>query len=270
MKQIVNSIIISCVLFLSMTSCEKDLPLYDTPDCWLNFVYYNTYTGSILKREEVTDEMRKTSYSFVYVDEDVEVDTLWFKVGTMGFVADENRPFELEQVLTGKNDAKPDEHYVAFTNEELRVKYYFIPAGEVETRIPVVVKRAPSLSGGDVNLQFTFKDNDYFKPGYLGLTVRTLSISVQLAKPFAWEEYGCDYIFGVYGPEKHRLMINWTGKKWDEEYIKGLMKGDSAYVDYLEDWFVRKLEEENAKLVEAGKKPYEEADGTPVSFEPMS
>ena len=171
--------------------------------------------------------------------------------------------------MTGKNDAKADVHYVAFTNEELKAKY-MIPARKTGTKIPVVVKRDPSLSNGDVILQFTFKDNGYFKPGYDGLTTRTLSISSKLTKPSVWEECYCDYSFGLYGAEKHRLMIEWTGEKWDDEYIKELMDGDSAYVNYLADWFAQKLEEENAKREEAGEEPYKEEDGTPVSFEPKS
>ena len=45
------------------------------------------------------------------------------KFPTMGFVSDEDRPLELEQIQTGKNDAKADVHCVAFTNEELKAKY---------------------------------------------------------------------------------------------------------------------------------------------------
>lgn len=172
MKQLINILTGSLFLF-GMSSCEKDLPVYETPDCWLNFVYYSSYDGSVLGTEEVTDEMRYASYSFVYVGEEVEVDTVWFEISTMGFVSDEDRPLELEQIQMG-NDAKADVYYVAFTNEELKAKY-MIPARKTGTKIPVVVKRDPSLSNGDVTLQFTFKDNGYFKPGYDGLTTRTLS-----------------------------------------------------------------------------------------------
>ena len=268
MKQLINILTGSLFLF-GMSSCEKDLPVYETPDCWLNFVYYSSYDGSVLGTEEVTDEMRYASYSFVYVGEEVEVDTVWFEISTMGFVSDEDRPLELEQIQTGGNDAKADVHYVAFTNEELKAKY-MIPARKTGTKIPVVVKRDPSLRNGDVTLQFTFKDNGYFKPGYDGLTTRTLSISSKLTKPSVWEESYCDYVFGLYGSEKHRLMIEWTGEKWDDAYIKELMDGDNAYVNYLAGWFARKLEEENAKREEAGEEPYKEEDGTPVSFEPKS
>ncbi len=268
MKQFINILLLGFLL-LGMNSCEKDLPVYNTLDCWLNFVYYKS-DGSILGTEEVTDEMRYASYSFVYVGEDVEIDTVWFEISTMGFVSGEDRPLELEQILTGENDAKADVHYVAFSNEELKTKFYMIPAGKVNTKIPVIVKKDHSLDDGDVNLQFTFKDNGYFKPGYAGLSVRTLSISAKLTKPSVWEKCYCDYLVGTYGPEKHRLMIEWTGEKWDDEYIKELTDGDSAYAEYLADWLARKLEEENAKRIATGQEPYKEADGTLVSFEPKS
>ena len=60
MKQLIN-ILIGCIFLLGMSSCEKDLPVYETPDCWLNFVYYSSFDGSVLGTEEVTDEMRYAS-----------------------------------------------------------------------------------------------------------------------------------------------------------------------------------------------------------------
>ena len=189
---------------------------------------------------------------------------------TKGRLADKTLAM-LEKIgITCEEMKDKDSRKLIFTNEELKAKYYMIPARKTGTKIPIVVKKDPSLNSGDVILQFTFKDNGYFKPGYDGLTTRTLSISSKLTKPSVWEESYCDYTFGLYGPEKHRLMIEWTGEKWDDEYIKELMDGDSAYVNYLAGWFARKLEEENAKREEAGEEPYKEEDGTPVSFEPKS
>ena len=133
MKQLIN-ILIGCLFLFGMSSCEKDLPVYETPDCWLNFVYYN-YDGSILETEKVTDEIRYASYSFVYAGDEVEIDTVWFEISTMGFVSDEDRPLELEQIQTGKNDAKADVHYVAFTNEELKMKFFLAKGPDVPTYV---------------------------------------------------------------------------------------------------------------------------------------
>ena len=47
------------MLLLCITACEKDLPVFEDPDCLLNFNY-----GSQLSTEEVTETMRNGSHSF--------------------------------------------------------------------------------------------------------------------------------------------------------------------------------------------------------------
>ena len=59
----------------------------------------------VLGTEEVTDEMRY-AYPLCMSGMRLKLDTVWFEVSTMGFVSDEDRPLELSQILTGKNDAK--------------------------------------------------------------------------------------------------------------------------------------------------------------------
>ena len=48
-----------CSMLLCITACEKDLPVFEDPDCLLNFNY-----GSQLSTEEVTEMMRNGSHSF--------------------------------------------------------------------------------------------------------------------------------------------------------------------------------------------------------------
>ena len=45
------------MLLLCITACEKDLPVFEDPDCLLNFNY-----GSQLSTEEVTEMMRNGSH----------------------------------------------------------------------------------------------------------------------------------------------------------------------------------------------------------------
>jgi hypothetical protein len=87
-----------------------------------------------------------------------------------------------------------------------------------------------------------------------------------LSKPGNWSTNYLDYIFGDYGPVKHRLMIEWTGKAWDEDYIDELSSGDDAYFYYLQEFFAEKLEEANAERLAEGLDVYQEEDGTIVSF----
>ena len=44
----------------------------------------------------------------------------------------------------------------------------------------------------------------------------------------------------------------------------------SPYIDYLDAWFAKKLDEENARRLEEGKDVYREKNGKEVSFEPKS
>ena len=130
------------------------------------------------------------------------------------------------------------------------------------TQVPVIVLRDASLEEHDVTLVFRFAENEYFKPGYTGLTERTLHIADRLLEPGNWSQQ----YFGTYGPVKHQLMIDWTGEVWDDSYIRSLLNGDSGYLSYLKEFFQQKLEEENAKRQEAGLDIYREADGSEIRF----
>jgi hypothetical protein len=273
MKQ--SKLWIGCLLLLwGAASCENALPLYETPDCRLNFVYIKPSDGtSAFNASDITAAMRENSYSFVYAGSDVEIDTIWFQVTTMGFLSDQDRPIALMQIMAYAADtvdataihAVADEHYVAFDNPEM-ASWYKIPAGAAEARIPIVMKRAASLADGDVTLKFTFKENAYFKPGYAHLIERTLLISSKLAKPDNWESSYANYMFGTYGPVKHQFLIDISGNPWDAAYVDELMNGDSEYVYYLQGLYAEKLAELNAERAASGLDPLSEADGTPVEI----
>ena len=81
---------------------------------------------------------------------------------------------------------------------------------------------------------------------------------------YAW---GFWNYFGTYGIVKHQFLIEQNGEKWDDDYIKSLMDGDSAYLTFLAQKMAQRLEEVNAERAAQGEGPLCEADGTPVSFE---
>ena len=61
-------------LLLALTACEKDLPVYDSPDDAINFeMLINSTTGEIEER----------NYSFVYEGDDVTRDTLWSREASL-------------------------------------------------------------------------------------------------------------------------------------------------------------------------------------------
>lgn len=274
----VQNILISLVLLTGLVACEKELPVYESTVCQLNF----KYGTANLTTDEVTEEMRIRSHSFVLNSgEGVMIDTVWVKVTSMGYLSDTNRTIELQQLSTGKQDAVAGKHYVSFDDPELKSRYYFLPANRPEVEIPIVVKRDPSLAtDGDVSLKFTFKENENFKLGYPQFAEYTIIISDRLSKPSMWTDCELDYYLGAYGSKKHELMISWTGEIWDNTYINTLfyqanysgtlywVPKDGNYMDYLAGWFADKLLKENAERLADPTigDVYRESDGSPVDF----
>lgn len=241
-----------------VSSCEKDLESYSDTDCWLNFVFYDN-SGDLLTSEGITDELRQTTYSFVTASvaagEELTAGTVEFEVSTVGFLSDKDRPVKLKQIQTGQNDAVPGVHYVAFDDPQFTTGCY-VPANQNKAVIRLTLLRDVSLKEGDVTLKFAIDENEYFKPGYEGMSERTLHISDLLNQPSNWPT---DYV-GNYGPLKHQLLMEWTGNAWDEAYIDSLLGGDSGYLTYLTRWLKEKLDEENAKRLEQGLDVYKESE----------
>lgn len=252
--------LINITLLAMLTGCEKDLPVYDSNDAMLNFVYAHNM-----------DEDSTYLYSFVYEEDKVQKDTVWFAVTTMGFPQNRDRFYELEQVVTGNHDAVPGKHYVDFDDIDYKSKLC-IPAGAIEAQLPVVVLRDPSLAlDGDVTLKLRFKPNEDFKVGYITRSYKILTISDRLSRPNNWNGM-CDHYFGTYGPVKHLFMIDVSGQRWDDDYLVNTLKindttCDQNYLLSLSSKFYKALQEENARREAAGMGPLVEEDGTLVEFE---
>ena len=258
MRKLYNILGGMALLFM-FASCEKDLEPYHTPDCRLNFVYGN---GILLTSNELKNRVDYdlTNYSFYYQG-NPERDTLWFKVGTMGFLAGESRAIALQQITLEDTveNARPGVHYVPFDDPEL-AGFYRMPAHQDTLSIPVILLNDPSLKSQEVILCFGVKDNGVFKPGYSMMSSRRIRYTAEATRPAAW----MDGFFGDWGPVKHQLMIEWTGEKWDNDYIRKKYDEDYSYMEYINQWLHYKLEEENAKRVAAGKDVYREANGKEV------
>ena len=256
MKYVLNNIPMLTLLLAATTlaGCEKDLPVYDYPDNALNF--------SVTLDEE-TGEVVEKNYSFVYAGDNVTTDTIWITVNTQGFLADEPRPFLLQQITAGegRKDAQPDIHYVSFDSEIMRTRHLVIPAAANKHRFPVVVMRHESLSEGDVCLFFQIKPNEYFTQGLIPYRTVKIVISNSLKRPEGWEEY----YFGTYGPVKHKFMIDETGLRWDDEFCTNLT--DFGYIQYLTMFLHQRLQEVNAERKRQGLDILKEANGKPVRFD---
>lgn len=262
MKKQIIYILTSLMLVAGFASCEKELQLYHEEACALNFYYSDG-----LLEGQFKEDMAKANYSFVYAGSSVMVDTVWFKVRTMGFVYDVPRAFEIEQVQAeGENNAVAGKHYVAFNDPSL-AQFYQIGAGTSHGEFPVVVLRDASLADQDVVLKMRIKANDNFENGYGKFQERTLIISANLSMPSLWnydDPYYIAYDLGDWGPVKHQWLIDQTGEKWDDEYLTQLYSGDSGYRSYLIGKLQIKLAEENEARAAQGLDPLCEADGTEV------
>ena len=237
-----------------LSGCEKALPVYDYSRNSLNFD---------VELDDETNEAVEKNYSFIYSGEDIHKDTLWFKVNTQGFLTDNNRSFELQQINSGEtiSDAIPGIHYIAFDNAELQSKYYYIPANTNTQKFPVIVIRDASLKNEDVALYFQLKPNDNFDQGIIAYRTVKLIISDNYKKPAGWSEY----YFGTYGPVKHKFMIDETGLRWDDEFCSSL--NDFGYIQYLTMTLYQRLKVVNAERKKQGLEVLKETDGREVKFD---
>ncbi len=259
------------LLAILFASCEKDLQVYSDSTCRLNF-YYDIESVSSFK-----ESMARSTYSFVYGSSDVERDTLWYEMETMGFVADHDRAITLVQVdSVGVTNAVAGKHYVSFDDPSV-AHYYVVPAGKARVKVPVIILRDASLKNETVVLKFKIEPNAEFEQGYSALQSRVVQFTDQLSEPSKWS-YGfpdSDYssytvslsdYFGAYGVVKHQFLIEQTGEKWDDDYIEKLMTGDSNYLMYLLRKMSKRLDEVNAERASRGEGPLTEADGTIVEI----
>ncbi len=237
-----------------LSACEQDLP-----------VYSDTTSRLYFKKAYLSDSL--TSYSFSYHG-DVTSDTVWVTVQNLGFIANHDRSFELEQVMTGTDDAVAGKHYVSFDDAEYK-KHLVIKADSTTARIPIVVLRDASLKTSTVTLKFTIKENAEFKPGFKSQMNRYIQITDRLAKPSNWGGY-CNWYFGTYGPVRHQFMIKVTGEKWDEDYISKQQfdsyTADQAYMSFICSKLAAALAVENAEREAQGLSPLAEEDGTLIGF----
>ncbi len=237
-----------------LTSCEKELPVYDLADDALNFkVTMSSETGKPIDK----------LYSFVYVNDSVMNDTIWITLNTQGFVRDQDRSFRLCQAnVDSVVNAVPDVHYTSFDSPVMQ-KYCVVPAGENTVDVPIIVHRDPSLEENDVRLNVEVMPNENFGKGVVEKRVYPIIISNLLTQPVNWESY----YFGTYGPVKHRFMINETGLRWDEDFIAQLNAGDYGYIKYLTMILYQRLQVVNAERKAQGLDVLKEATGKAVAFD---
>ena len=256
MKKLIYVLMGLALLLPAFSSCGEDDLEGVLDKSRLNFEY---------KEERMKDSILR--YSFAFGPDETMIDTIWLQVNTMGAPAEYDRPLALQQLTTGEDDAVPGLHYVKFDDPELATKYY-IPAGAIIARIPVVVKRDdPTLKTVAYTLRVGFKPNEEFDYGSKEFSFKRIVIADKLVEP---ENY--DYLthfFGEYGPVRHRFLIDVSGEKWDDEYVDSLVdtymlgNGDQGYLFYYAQKMYRALQEYNS----THDKPLCEEGDIPITFD---
>lgn len=239
---------------LAFTSCKQD-----------QYYLYNDIARIQFGPE--TDRLYQANYgladtlkpmTFYYEDESVTQDTVFFDIYAIGGTSQSDRVFKLvqEQIPNAIN-AIPNKHYVAF-DDAAATKNFVIKAGTVHTRVPILVLRDPSLKTNTVLLKFNVVDNDQFKQGELSNVWRRAEITDRLSRPAAWTNSTVLYHFGAYSVEKHKFMIEVTGKKWDQEFMSQLPTDENNYyisvvkralIDYNNAHPDAPLRDENNELI---------------------
>ncbi|MEG2340942.1 MAG: DUF4843 domain-containing protein [Odoribacter sp.] len=251
-----KKILLYSLLFISgllFYACEDDLKPYHEKTDRLNFVFEDYMVDTIV------------NYSFVYYQESRQKDTVWLEVETMGYVVDYDRKIPFKQIATEGTQAVAGTHYVAFDDPEV-AGWYVISAGKNKVRVPVVVKRDPSLKNETVTLKIGFAENEYFSLGYSDLGTKVITISDFPTQPEHWNFYANYYFAGKYGKVKHQFMIDATasmGLLMDDDFFKKLVGNpngvDMGLTDYWFGFFTKKLKEANALRASQGLLPFREA-----------
>jgi hypothetical protein len=149
------------------------------------------------------------NYSFYLKESARERDTLWIEVQLTGNPSPEPRPLPLAQRSSGRNDAVPDQHYVALDDGEV-APLLVLPAGAVAVKIPVILLRDATLKQEERALALELGTNEHFGPGVAGQERFLVLVSDLATKPDKWDAVW-QRVFGTWGPVKMRFIIDHVG-----------------------------------------------------------
>lgn len=231
---------------ISFSSCKMELDPYNEQNDWISFVF-----------EKGKDSVER--YTFAYFPEEVKIDTLLIEVTAIGYLSDREREVTVVQRMVDKvENAESGIHFVPFG--ELAARYK-IPAHATGVKLPVVLKRDPSLKEKQYTLEIMLTENSDFLLGTPNGIVKRIIISDILTKPNTWKG-AADYYMGKYGTEKHKVMIAAAapyGFAINDEWVDNVInKGESGYRNYWRGIFKTKLQEINDQLAAKGEGPLTE------------
>jgi hypothetical protein len=214
MKNIIK-FIISAIVLLIIASCgPKDYMLYNDS---AKLQFGPRESGIYKPKVQLHDTVK--SYTFYYEPASVTQDTLFFDIYVVGGPTNEDRAFKLQQVeVPNETNAIAGTHYKSFTDPTVS-SAYVIKAGDVHAFVPIVMLRDATLKTlAKVVLEFKIVKNSNFEEGEVDKLWRRAEFTDMLSKPNAWRSY----YFEKYSNVKHKFMIEQTGEKWDDNFLRNI------------------------------------------------
>ena len=224
-------------------------------------------------------------YSFAYLAETIQLDTIDVDIMTVGEVTEHARTVRFEQVKKDwkysydPNDANKiiDSTYVEMDFPAEEGKHFEllnakngsieIPAQANKVTLQIKVNRAdPGLKKEARKLYLRLVPNETFGIISEKSALKKIILSDKLEKPAQWKGYYADLYLGNWSEVKHRFMINVTGQKWDDAFIKYYIKGSEGTP--LRNFWLAKIEKalEAYNANPANNPPMKDENGKIVEF----
>ena len=223
------------------------------------------------------------TYSFVYAGSTIQKDTLNLRVNVAGKLSDKNRHYKVKQVksygfvyeydnngykidsafIELPNQAKVGVHYEDFSNYNMEVS-----ADSTYGIMKVVILRDPSLKEKDYSLTLEVQESEDFLPGNIQTQKNNIVLSDQITQPKRWSTYfignsTCYSVMAYYGKVKHQLLIDVTGKRWDDNFITKELTEE--YLVFYKNMAVQELNRINDERAQQGLHKLREDDANPNS-----
>jgi hypothetical protein len=230
------------------------------------------YVGFYDPRGFYMKQLQSAETNFVYMDESIVRDTVWFKIVAKASIppADYHvkiRAYKNEiSYLTNLKEAEPGIHYVPFDSKEME-DFLILKKGHLYDSIPVILLRDPSLKeeGRRLTLRITdsedLKASDRLADDDQSHTFVVVYMADCFLEPANWKYSSLG--LGKYGPVKHQFMVEQSGERWDNNFISTLDRYDKTYYAFK---FRNALVLENQKRAAQGLPKLKEKDGTDVEF----
>ncbi len=267
-----RNILVILFAFFVILSCKKE--------------EIHTYKGRNYVQFESTAIDR--SYSFVHYGSSIKRDTIWVSAFCTGGPSKDLRYFDVMQVpeytfearyddndefidsilVRQPNQAIPDVHYVDFNSDDYK-DIFQVKADSVYFKVPVIVIRDLSLKTQNKTLLLEFKNSRDFEIGDPKTKTAKIILSDMIIFPEAWSFYttnpsniGKNPILGQYGKVKHQLLIDITGKPWDNDFIDSLTYEELLFYKHKAS---KELNIINEKRASMGEGPLLEDPNNPNS-----